>query len=191
MHPRFPRRSGFAARFAAGLVAATALAGCSGDEAATVGSTTSVVSVDPTTTSGQPPTTGATLSDEATAVLKAYAGHWRTFYAFINGAGPGDPADYFTGARLADLPGQIAGNSERGLEARGEPQLNPGQVTVDGNRATFTDCQLDLSFAVSRSTGEVVIPPSTKPQRVAVGMVKSGGVWKVSSVVYSPEGSCR
>src|SRR3546814_13122730 len=67
------------------------------------------------------------LSEEE-AVVKAYVEHWPAFYAFLNGTPPGDPADYFTGDRLADLPGSIAQFAEQGLEVRGEPQLKPGQI---------------------------------------------------------------
>src|SRR3546814_19500923 len=87
------------------------------------------------------------ISDWSSAVcssdLKAYVEHWPAFYAFLNGTPPGDPADYFTGDRLADLPGSIAQFAEQGLEVRGEPQLKPGQVQGDGDTAKRVDCQLD------------------------------------------------
>src|SRR3546814_2226287 len=80
-----------------------------------------------TTTVEATTTTEPELSEEE-AVVKAYVEHWPAFYAFLNGTPPGDPADYFTGDRLADLPGSIAQFAEQGLEVRGEPQLKPGQI---------------------------------------------------------------
>src|SRR3546814_4373159 len=77
-----------------------------------------------TTTEEATTTTEPELSEEE-AVVKAYVEHWPAFYAFLNGTPPGDPADYFTGDRLADLPGSIAQFAEQGLEVRGEPQLKP------------------------------------------------------------------
>ena len=125
--------------------------------------------------------------DETAAVLRAYTDHWPAFDAFLSGRPPGDPADYFTGARLADLPRSVADFAERGIEMRGQAVLSPGKVTIIGNKATFTDCQLDSTTAVSRTTGEVVIAAATEPILVKVELLKFGGVWKVSSVVYTDE----
>src|SRR3546814_12258800 len=55
-----------------------------------------------TTTVEATTTTEPELSEEE-AVVKAYVEHWPAFYAFLNGTPPGDPADTFTGDRLADL----------------------------------------------------------------------------------------
>ena len=169
------------------LALALGFAGCSGDDADP--------SVAPTTSSAAgtaaatlaPSTTRAQVFDETAAVLRAYAEHWPVFDAFLSGRPPGDPADYFTGARLADLPRSVADFAERGIEIRGQATLSPGKVTIIGNKATFTDCQLDSTTAVSRTTGEVVIPAATEPMLVRVELLKFGGMWKVSSVVYTEE----
>ncbi|HEY9558824.1 MAG TPA: hypothetical protein VIR58_18950 [Acidimicrobiales bacterium] len=166
---------------------ALVLAACGDDEEPTADPTTT--EAETTTTEEATTTTEPELSEEE-AVVKAYVEHWPAFYAFLNGTPPGDPADYFTGDRLADLPGSIAQFAEQGLEVRGEPQLKPGQVQVDGDTATLVDCQLDSASAVSRTTGAVVMPPSALPQAVDVTMAKEDGKWKVASVVFGPEGSC-
>ena len=161
------------------------LAGCGGGgdkDKTSVPPTTGVVG--PTLV---PSTTPAQALDETGAVLRAYAEHWPVFDAFLSGRPPGDPADYFTGARLADLPRSVADFAERGIEIRGQARSSPGKVTIRGNKATFTDCQLDSTTAVSRTTGEVVIPAATEPMLVSVEVLKLGGAWKVSSVVYSDE----
>ena len=162
------------------------LAGCRADEDnPSVGPTTSAA--DGTATTSPAPSTTRTQLDETAAVLRAYTDHWPAFDAFLSGRPPGDPADYFTGARLADLPRSVADFAERGIELRGQAVLSPGKVTIIGNKATFSDCQLDSTTAVSRTTGEVVIPAATEPILVKVELLKFGGVWKVSSVVYTDE----
>jgi len=167
------------------LALVSGLAGCSADEDnPSVAPTTSRAGGTVTTTRA-PSTT--TVFDETAAVLRAYTDHWPAFDAFLSGRPPGDPADYFTGARLADLPRSVADFAERGIELRGQATLSPGKVTIIGNKATFSDCQLDSTTAVSRTTGEVVIPAATEPTLVKVELLKFGGAWKVSSVVYTDE----
>src|SRR3546814_5859713 len=91
---------------AAAALAMTALvlAACGDDEEPTADPTTT--EAETTTTEEATTTTEPELSEEE-AVVKAYVEHWPAFYAFLNGTPPGDPADYFTGDRLADLPGSI------------------------------------------------------------------------------------
>ncbi len=169
------------------LALAFGVAGCRSDDAKpSLAPTTSSADGTATTTLGPSPPT-ANQFDETAAVLRAYTEHWPVFDAFLSGRPPGDPADYFTGARLADLPRSVADFAERGIEIRGQATLSPGRVTIIGNKATFTDCQLDSSTAVSKTTGEVVIPAATEPMLVRVELRKFGGVWKVSSVVYTEE----
>ena len=171
--------------FGLSLALVFGLAGCSADQdIPSVASTTSVAGG--TATTARTPST-TTVFDETAAVLRAYTDHWPVFDAFLSGRPPGDPADYFTGARLADLPRSVADFAERGIEIRGQATLSPGKVAIIGNKATFSDCQLDSTNAVSRTTGEVVIPAATEPMLVKVELLKFGGVWKVSSVVYTDE----
>jgi len=171
---------------ALGLAVALAVAGCGGDEEA-------APSTSPTTATAATTATAVEAvipsEDEKAAVLKAYADHWPVFDAFLSGRPPGDPADYFAGARLADLPRSVTDFAQKGLEIQGQATLDPGPVTITGNKASFTDCHLDSTTAVAKATGEVVIEPATAPQEVEVELLKSGGVWKVSSVVYGDQ-SC-
>jgi hypothetical protein len=169
------------------LALAIGFAGCTADDAdPSVAPTTSSV-YGPAANTLATSTTRAQVFDETAAVLRAYAEHWPAFDAFLSGRPPGDPADYFTGARLADLPRSVADFAERGIEIQGQATLSPGKVTIIGNKATFADCQVDSTTAVSRTTGEVVIPAATKPTLVRVELLKFGGMWKVSSVVYTEE----
>lgn len=85
------------------------------------------------------------------------------------------------------LAGFIASYAERGLRVEGTPVLDPGPVTIDGDRASFTDCHLVSTTSVSRTTGEVVSPPLTAPALTAVELLRVDGVWKVSSVIYGTE----
>src|SRR3546814_3075484 len=88
-----------------------------------------------TTTVEATTTTEPELSEEE-AVVKAYVEHWPAFYAFLNGTPPGDPADYFTGDRLADLPGSIAQFAEQGLE-RSEEHTSELQSLMRISYAVF------------------------------------------------------
>ena len=163
------------------------LAGCSADEDEPGVAPTTSAAGGTATTLASSTTSTTTVFDETAAVIRAYTDHWPVFDAFLSGRPPGDPADYFTGARLADLPRSVADFAERGIEMRGQAVLSPGKVTIIGNKATFTDCQLDSTTAVSRTTGEVVIAAATEPILVKVELLKFGGVWKVASVVYTDE----
>ena len=85
---------------------------------------------------------------------------------------------------------RIAEYAEEGLELRGEADLDPHDVEVTGSVASLVDCQVDGTYAVERSTGEIVIPATARPQEVLVDLVRVDGRWKVSRVEYAAEGSC-
>ena len=113
------------------------------------------------------------------------------FGAFVNGDARGEPSDYVAGDHLATVVDRIAQYADEGLELRGEADLSPSTVGVAGAAASLVDCQIDGTYAVERSTGDVVIPAGARPQEVAVELVRSDGRWKVSSVDYGAEGSCE
>jgi hypothetical protein len=163
---------------AVGLV----LLGCTEPEAS---STTTSERSEPTSSSSAPP------DPQVAAVLDAYQASWAAFGAFVNGAPPGEPADYFEGDHLVGVLDRIREYAADGLELRGEADLAPSGVEVVGTAASLVDCQIDRTYAVERSTGEVVIPASGRPQLVVVELVRDGGRWKVSSVDYGAEGSCE
>jgi hypothetical protein len=144
--------------------------------------------------STEPPsttTTGSVPTDAASAaVLDAYAASWDAFSDFVNGEPPGAPSDYFDGVHLANVLERIAEYAEEGLELRGEADLDPHDVEVTGSVASLVDCQVDGTYAVERSTGEIVIPATARPQEVLVDLVRVDGRWKVSRVEYAAEGSC-
>jgi hypothetical protein len=123
-------------------------------------------------------------------VLEAYTQTWVLYDDFLNGEATGEPGDYFDGELLERLRTRMTEYEEQGLELRGEAELAPSDVIVDGTVARLMDCQLDGTYAVVRETDEVVVPASTRPQLVDVRLVKSGGSWKVSSADFGPEGSC-
>lgn len=165
---------------AAGLV----LADCSGDPAATASTTTRAAG-------GISTTTTAPVAPEERAVLHAYTQSWAAFEEFVNGHPPGDPADYYEGDQLANVLARITQYAAEGLELRGEADLLPHDVQVVGRAASLVDCQVDATYAVARSTGDIVIPAGERPQEVVVELVHADGRWKVSSVDYGDEGSCE
>jgi hypothetical protein len=161
------------------------MAACSDDDTAESTSTTEATEpAGPSSADGNPP------SGEEAAVLDAYAESWRLYDDFLNGKARGDPADYFDGDMLATIEARVLEYAAGGYELRGEAELSPTEVTVDGSVARLTDCQLDGTYAVAAETEEVVVPASTRPQLVDVRLVKAGGRWKVSSASFGAEGSC-
>ena len=153
-------------------------------------------SADPSSDSGGsapdgPASTGEVgPSGDDAAVLEAYSQSWQLYDDFVNGEARGDPADHFDGDLLDTLNDRIAEFAEGGYELRGEADISPSEVSVDGRVARLTDCQVDRTFAVVADTGEVVVPAGVRPQLVDVRLVKVDGRWKVASAVYGPEGSC-
>lgn len=181
VHP--PSRA--ARRLVVVLAAGLVVAGCSGEPAATASTTTRAVDDTSTTTtagSGEP---------EEQAVLQAYTESWAVFELFVNGDPPGEPADYYEGDQLANVLARVTQYATDGLELRGQADLLPHDVRIVGRAASLIDCQVDGTYAVERSTGDVVIPAGERPQRVVVELVHAGGRWKVSSVDYGDEGSCE
>ena len=176
-------RSRAAACATAVLVLAAVSAGCTDDPDSTSPSTEAAPD---TTTSSSAPTDPGSI-----AVLDAYAASWDAFSAFVNGDPPGAPADYFDGSHLANVLARIAEYADEGLELRGEADLAPHDVVVVGAAASLVDCQIDGTYAVERSTGEVVIPATARAQEVMVDLVLVDGRWKVTSVDYGAEGSCE
>jgi hypothetical protein len=164
------------------LVVGLAVGACSDDPGAT-----------PATTTRPPADTTSTLTadPETAAVVEAYEASWQVFGAFLNGEAQGEPSDYFEGDHLATVVDRIAQYAEEGLELRGDADLSPSVVGIMGATASLVDCQIDGTFAVRRSTGDVVIPATARPQEVTVDLVLVDGRWKVSSVDYAAEGSCE
>jgi hypothetical protein len=165
------------------LVVALALAGCSDDQAAPP--TTTQATDDATSTSA------IAAGPEEDAVLRAYAASWEAFGGFVNGDLSGEPSDHFDGDHLATVVARMTQYAEEGFELRGEADLSPHDVVVVGAAASLVDCQIDRTYAVDRSTGEVVIPAGRRAQEVVVELVRVDGRWKVSSVDYAAEGSCE
>jgi hypothetical protein len=177
-------RSRAAVRSIALLVAVVTGAACADDPDAAPSTTAPPAE---TTTN---PTTRPTDPASA-AVLDAYATSWTAFSDFVNGDPPGAPADYFAGDHLANVLDRIAQYADQGLELRGEADLAPHDVVVVGAAASLVDCQIDGTYAVERTTGEVVIPATERAQEVLVDLVRVDGRWKVASVDYAAEGSCE
>jgi hypothetical protein len=148
----------------------------------------------PTTNGREPTGSSATVDEPAddaeAAVLEAYVESWKQYDDFLDGEASGDPGDFFDGDMLTTTEARMAEYEAGGYELRGEAELSPSEVAVDGPLARLTDCQLDGTYAVDADTGAVVVPASTRPQLVDVRLVKAGGRWKVSSVSYGAEGSC-
>ena len=176
------RRPRAAVRSSLLLVVGLAVSACSDDPDATPPTTTRLPEI---TTSTRP----ADPAEEE--VVEAYEASWEAFGSFVNGDAAGEPSDYFEGDHLATVVERIAQYADEGLELRGEADLAPSEVAIVGAAASLVDCQIDGTYAVERSTGDVVIPATARPQEVNVELVLVEGRWKVSSVDYAAEGSCE
>jgi hypothetical protein len=176
------RRPRAAVRSSLLLVVGLAVSACSDEPDATPATSTRPSEV----------TTSLAPADPAeTAVVEAYEASWVAFGAFVNGDAPGEPSDYFEGDHLATVVDRIAQYADDGLELRGEADLAPSEVAIVGAAASLVDCQIDGTYAVERSSGDVVIPATARPQEVIVELVLVDSRWKVSSVDYGAEGSCE
>ena len=170
-----------------GLAVAVGLAACGEDDGGAVPDTTTS-SVATTTTSE---VTTTTTADEEPVVLAAYQEAWAVYPAFLNGERPEtELATYFAGERLENIPAFIAEFRDQAKRLEGQVLLEPGSVTVFGDRALFVDCMLDQATQVAVATGEVLVPAAALPQAVDVEMLRVDGEWKLARVVFGEEGTC-
>jgi hypothetical protein len=138
-------------------------------------------SAGPTSKTGAPPTT-SNSSAAATAVLDGYRGYWTAYTHAGDPMNPEDPAlrEHATGPALTILVGAFVALKSAGKVIRGQFDLAPRVITVDGETASVHDCYDDSSAGVyDATTGAREDKPSGQRHLVTATMRLDHGAWKV------------
>lgn len=133
-----------------------------------------------TTTSSSTSTTTSTSRAEA-AALDGYRGYWS---AYLKAGDPMDPENpmlrqYATGAALETVVKAFVALKSAGKVIRGQFDLAPRVVSVDGEVATVRDCYGDNTGVYDASTGARDDKPSGQRHQVTATLRLQGGGWKV------------
>lgn len=157
---------------AAALVVALAAAGCSsghGSDAAT------------TSTTRAPATSTTAAQNDEAAVLDGYRGYWSAYLHASDPMNPEDPQlrQYATGAALETVVKAFVALKSAGKVIRGQFDLAPRVVTVDGQAATVRDCYGDDTGVYDAWTGARNDKPTGQRHLVTATMRLEGGGWKV------------
>lgn len=170
-------RTGFVVGLA--LTAVTA-AGCGGGRStpATTPTTTSTTRPGPTTTS---------VNDGVEAAYRAF---WDVYLLAADPMEPEHPAlgEVATGEQLKQVRSAFLARKSAGEVIRGELDLKPSAITVDGDTATLTDCYLDRTGVYRAQTGERVDKESGVRHLIRVRLVREGGAWKVAAITKESNG---
>ena len=174
-------------------MAALLMAGCGGDdgddESAT--STTVADTTDPPTTT-EPTTTTTEPRTPEEEVEEAYWEAERVLDDLLQAPDPDDPR--LPETRVDPILGHITANlkdlQEENLAVRFAANEPPPReiisLTVSGETATVTVCQVDNTIAVDVATNEV-IDDGVLSALIKVNMLQIGGLWKVSDTTSTAE----
>lgn len=163
------RRSVILAATAVGLAALLA-AGCSSDKKgdAAPASSTSV-------------TTTTASSNIDAAVLDGYRAYWA---AYVKAGDPMNPEDpqlqaHATGPALETVVKAFVALKSAGKVVRGQVDLAPRVINVDGETASVHDCYGDNTGVYDASTGAREDKPTGQRHLVTATMRLDNGTWKV------------
>jgi len=137
----------------------------------------------PATTSTTDQVTTTTSATEAAerAALEGYRAYWD---AYLKSADPMDPenpllAQHATGPALETVQKAFLALKSAGKVIRGELDLAPRVVTVDGGMATVRDCYGDGTGVYDAATGAREDEPSGQRHLVTATLRLDEGTWKV------------
>ena len=171
MRPSQPlkRRSVILTATAVGLVALLA-AGCSSDKKGEA--TTSSTSASTSTTAS---------SNVDAAVLDGYRAYWA---AYVKAGDPMNPEDpqlqaHATGPALETVVKAFVALKSAGKVVRGQVDLAPRVIKVDGESASVHDCYGDNTGVYDASTGAREDKPTGQRHLVTATMRLDSGTWKV------------
>jgi PBP1b-binding outer membrane lipoprotein LpoB len=168
------------------LVAALALAACSGDSGANEAAP-AATTAPATSTTAAPTTTSTTAADaREAAVLTAYRAFWDDMIAVGATANWRSPRldDHATGSALAAAQATYRDLNQRGLVARGTVEVRAKVLSIKGNTATVYDCNSTSNFlAYDAKTGKLQGRSSGRSNGKTVTLVRRNGAWKVSRSV--------
>lgn len=154
-------------------LSAALLGACNGDGTASPTTTTTTQAKSNTTTS---------LGDPAEeAALQAYRAYWD---AYLKSADPMDPenpllVEHSTGPALEAVQKAFLALKSAGKVIRGQLDLAPRLVTVDGDTATVRDCYGDTTGVYDAATGARQDQPSGQRHLVTATLRLVSGTWKV------------
>jgi hypothetical protein len=164
---------------AAAVAVPLLLAGC-GDDGETEAATTTTTSDGEasTTTTTHVASTTTTLSAEG-EVLAAYAAANEAFVAAADPPNPDHP-DLLatrTGASLERTQSNLRQLAGQGVGGRLSYESYPGEVTIAGDEATFTDCFVDHTQLYELASGATSGDPGRTVIHLDVVMRRSGEQW--------------
>lgn len=170
------------------LLAAAAAAACSGSSSR---------GDDKASTETQPAQSATTMTTAAkpaveTEVLAAYRAFWDAYLTAADPMNPNDRrlAEHATGSELETLQKAFLARKSAGEAIRGTIDSAPRVVSVaaDGTSARLRDCYADHAGIYDAATGARKDKESSVRHLVAVDMVLTDGVWKVSSLNLEGDG---
>ena len=146
------------------------------------------------------PSPGASSPGPQAEVRNALAAYTNLLNAFTaaSNAGTDDTTDlarYATGGALQVLAKGLADNKGKGLHTQGTPGIDPPQVTEvapAGNPTTVkvTGCVDDTHWLLYNAGGQLSDSGPNGRRRTSAQIVKSDGVWKVTSLAIQGVGTC-
>jgi hypothetical protein len=156
---------------AAVIVTVVVLAACSNGKADTSA----------TTTTRAPSTTTSEASAAEQAVLRDYRAYWDAYLAASNPMNPENPAlaEHATGPALEALQKGFLALKSAGRIIRGNFDLAPRVVSVDGETAVVRDCYGDATGIYDAASGARQDTPSGKRHLATATLRLDGGTWKM------------
>jgi len=184
-HP-FLRRS--VAAVSIGLVLAT---GCSGDDDSNGSTTTtrSTSTTSPTTGSTQESTSTTVAADSEAELRAAVRAFWDLYLELGASTAPFDEdftrerlAERTTGRELNQLLATFSNNAATGVAVRGEIDVAPTVVSIEGTTAQVRDCYDDTTGLYRISDGTRVDADDPARHQVLMTFELEDGIWKVSAI---------
>jgi len=167
---------------AGAVVSLVALAGCGGDDGDARATTT--------TSTSRPSQTTTTVADPQQEVLEAYEAFWDGYLVAADPMNPEHPvlAEVATGEELGQLRGAFLARLSAGEVIRGDLDLAPEVVEVNGSDAIVRDCYLDRTGIYDAASGQRKDTESGVRHLVTVRLVREGEAWKVASITREGDG---
>ncbi len=135
------------------------------------------------------PVTSTTISAESSAVLEGYRSFWNAYLAAANPMNPTDPglAAHATGEELGKVRSTFLARKGAGQVIKGTTDLAPVVKSVNGDKATVTDCYFDHT-QVYDASGNPQGTADVERQLVEASLQREDGVWKVAAISHKGSG---
>lgn len=135
----------------------------------------------PTTTTAATSSTTDPPASEDAAVLDGYRGYWSAYLKSADPMDPQSPAlqEHATGPALETVVKAFVGLKSAGKVIRGQLDLAPRVVNVDGETASVRDCYGDDTGVYDAASGERDDTPTGQRHQVTATLRLMDGAWKV------------